>query len=70
MPDASTAREVTGYARGTITPFGSLHPWPVIADTHVAGTVSIGAGAPGVSATVAADDLLRVLTATIADVTT
>ena len=24
MPDATVAREVTGYERGTITPFGSL----------------------------------------------
>ena len=24
MPDADAAREVTGYERGTITPFGSL----------------------------------------------
>src|SRR5690348_295761 len=24
MPDAATAKDVTGYERGTITPFGSL----------------------------------------------
>ena len=35
MPDAATARDVTGYERGTITPFGSLHPWPVVADARV-----------------------------------
>jgi Cys-tRNA(Pro)/Cys-tRNA(Cys) deacylase len=28
MPDAEAAREATGYARGTITPFGSKTPWP------------------------------------------
>jgi Cys-tRNA(Pro) deacylase len=69
MPDAETARDVTGYERGTITPFGSVHAWPVIADARVEGTISIGAGAHGVSALAAADDVIRVLSATVADVT-
>ena len=70
MPDAATARDATGYERGTITPFGSTHAWPVIADATVAGrTISIGAGAHGVSATVHADDVVRVLDAQVADVT-
>jgi Cys-tRNA(Pro) deacylase len=69
MPDAQEARDVTGYERGTITPFGSLRSWPVIADTRVDGTVSIGAGAQGVAATADADDVVRVLGATRADVT-
>ena len=69
MPDAATARDVTGYERGTITPFGSLHPWPVIADARVHGLVSIGAGAHGVSATLEGAELVRVLGATVADVT-
>lgn len=69
MPDAATARDVTGYERGTITPFGSLHPWPVIADARVQGLVSIGAGAHGVSATLEGAELVRVLGATVADVT-
>ena len=69
MPDAEEAREVTGYERGTITPFGSSRPWPVVADTRVDGRISIGAGAPGVSATVEADDVVRVLGAPRADVT-
>lgn len=69
MPDAETAREVTGYERGTITPFGSLRPWAVVADARVDGTVSIGGGAHGVSATVSAADLIRVLGAEVADVT-
>lgn len=69
MPDANTAYDVTGYVRGTITPFGALHPWPVIADTTIEGSVSIGAGAHNVSATVDAGDLIRVLAASIADVT-
>lgn len=70
MPDAAQAREVTGYERGTITPFGSLRAWPVVADARVPGhPVSIGGGGHGVAATVDGDDLVRVLAATVADVT-
>ncbi|WP_407320065.1 YbaK/EbsC family protein [Isoptericola halotolerans] len=71
MPDADVAREVTGYVRGTITPFGALTRWPVVADGSIPGSgqVSIGAGAPGVAATLDADDLVRVLGAQVADVT-
>lgn len=70
MPDAEVAREVTGYERGTITPFGSLQPLPVIADERITGTeVSIGAGAHGVAATVVGDELVLALDATLADVT-
>ncbi|UKJ62835.1 YbaK/EbsC family protein [Cellulosimicrobium cellulans] len=35
MPDKEVARDVTGYERGTITPFGSTHAWPVVADVRV-----------------------------------
>jgi Cys-tRNA(Pro)/Cys-tRNA(Cys) deacylase len=70
MPDAATAKDVTGYERGTITPFGSVRAWTVVADEHIRGrTVSIGVGAPGVAATVDGDDLLSALGATVADVT-
>ena len=70
MPDAATAQAVTGYERGTITPFGSTTPWPVIADARVPGRpASIGAGAHGTAATVDGDDLVRVLGAKVADVT-
>lgn len=70
MPDAATARDVTGYERGTITPFGSLRPWPVVADERVAGrTVSIGGGGHGVGATVDGSQLVSALGATVADVT-
>src|SRR5688500_1183620 len=37
MPDAATARDATGYERGTITPFGSTTPWPVLADASITG---------------------------------
>lgn len=70
MPDAKKAREVTGYERGTITPFGSLTPLPVIADEQIVGEIiSIGAGAHGVAATVAADDVIAHLGAQVGDVT-
>jgi len=70
MPDAEAARAVTGYERGTITPFGSATALPVIADERITGrTISIGAGAHGVAATVAADDLIGHLGAQLADVT-
>jgi len=35
LPDKEVARDVTGYERGTITPFGSTHAWPVVADVRV-----------------------------------
>ena len=37
MPDAATAKAVTGYERGTITPFGATTAWPVIADEAIVG---------------------------------
>jgi len=70
MPDADTALAATGYVRGTITPFGSTTRWPVIADERLLGhEVSLGAGAHGVAAVLAADDVITVLGATVADVT-
>ena len=70
MPSADGAREVTGYERGTITPFGSREPLPVIADERIVGrTISIGAGAHGVAATLAADDVVTHLDAQVADIT-
>ena len=69
MPDADGAYAATGYLRGTITPFGSSHRWPVIADVSIAGrTISMGAGAHGVAVTVAGDDVIAALAAQVADV--
>lgn len=73
MPDADTARETTGYERGTITPFGSSTAWPVIADTLVAEPdrpISLGGGAHGVGLTVQSGAALEALGAQVADVTT
>lgn len=69
LPDAATAREVTGYERGTITPFGATRPWPVFADATLPGRqVSMGGGAHGVAVSLAADDALAALNATVADI--
>jgi Cys-tRNA(Pro) deacylase len=69
MPDAAVAREVTGYERGTITPFGSLRRWPVVADDRVAGReITLGAGQHGLAVALAADDAIRALDATVADI--
>jgi Cys-tRNA(Pro)/Cys-tRNA(Cys) deacylase len=70
MPDAATAREVTGYERGTITPLGSTRAWPVVADERIRGRqITLGAGEHGVAVAAAADDLIKALDATVADVT-
>jgi Cys-tRNA(Pro)/Cys-tRNA(Cys) deacylase len=70
MPDAATAKEATGYDRGTITPFGSAKPWPVIADSRIEGrTISLGAGERGVGLQVPASEAVSALEGTFADVT-
>jgi Cys-tRNA(Pro)/Cys-tRNA(Cys) deacylase len=71
LPDADEAKEATGYERGAITPFGASTPWPVIADASVrdVARVAIGAGARGVNAHMATEDLVRALDARVADVT-
>jgi Cys-tRNA(Pro) deacylase len=70
MPDAAAAKEATGYERGTITPFGSLRPWPVVADERVAGRqVTLGGGEHGVAVLVDADAAVLALAALVGDVT-
>lgn len=70
MPDAATAREATGYERGTITPFGSSTAWPVIADERLRGRrINLGSGERGVGIQVRAEDAVSALDATFADVT-
>jgi len=69
MPDAEVARQATGYERGTITPFGSSRPWPVIADERVRGReITLGAGEHGVALAASADEILWALDASVADV--
>lgn len=70
MPDAETARNATGYERGTITPFGSTNAWPVVADERLRGRqITLGAGAHGVAVALDADEALQALDATVADIT-
>ena len=70
MPDADEAREVTGYARGTITPFGTSTTLPVIADERMRGrVVTLGAGEHNRAIAVDADAALAALEAVVADVT-
>lgn len=70
MPDAATAKDATGYERGTITPFGAAREWPVIADASIPGRrISMGAGEHGVAISVDADRALTVLGAEVADIT-
>jgi Cys-tRNA(Pro)/Cys-tRNA(Cys) deacylase len=69
MPDAAVAQQVTGYERGTITPFGSVRRWPVIADERLAGQqITLGMGQHGRAAAVDADQVIRALGAEVADV--
>lgn len=69
MPDAGQARKATGYERGTITPFGSVTSWPVIADERVRGReITLGAGEHGLALAAAAGDILRILDAVVADI--
>lgn len=70
LPDAEEAREVSGYERGAITPFGALHAWPVIADAAALepDVVAIGGGARGVNLHLAPRELVERLGATVADV--
>jgi Cys-tRNA(Pro)/Cys-tRNA(Cys) deacylase len=69
MPDAEVARRATGYERGTITPFGSARPWPVIADERMRGReITLGAGEHGLALAASADEVLRALDASVADI--
>jgi Cys-tRNA(Pro)/Cys-tRNA(Cys) deacylase len=71
LPDADAAKEATGYERGTITPFGTTSPLPVIVDASVAGTgtVTLGSGRRGTAMLVDADQLIATLEADLVDVT-
>jgi Cys-tRNA(Pro)/Cys-tRNA(Cys) deacylase len=70
LPDKEEARAMTGYERGTITPFGSERAWPTIVDATVLdhAEVSIGGGAFGVALRLAPAELVAGLGAQVADV--
>jgi Cys-tRNA(Pro) deacylase len=69
MPDAAEAKAATGYERGTITPFGAVRAWPVVADERLLGRrITLGAGAHGLAVALDADAALAALSATVADI--
>lgn len=69
LPQVDVALAATGYERGTITPLGSLTPWPVIVDASiVTGSVVLGAGERGYSTIVDSAELIKALEATVADI--
>lgn len=66
LPDADTARQITGYERGTITPLGL--DLPVLADARIVGrTITLGTGQRGTVVAVPADAVISAYQATIAD---
>jgi len=72
LPDADEAKAVTGYERGTITPFGATRAWPVIADASISSlpVVAIGGGRRGTNIHIAPADLVAATKADVVDVTT
>jgi Cys-tRNA(Pro) deacylase len=72
LPDAAEAKAVTGYERGTITPFGATRAWPVIADASIRDLdrVAIGGGRHGVNVHLTPADLVAATGAALVDVTT
>jgi Cys-tRNA(Pro)/Cys-tRNA(Cys) deacylase len=70
LPDADEARDVTGYVRYTITPFGSTRAWPVLLDASAVDQpiVGVGGGAPGVNLHLTPADLVEALRAQVVDV--
>lgn len=70
LPDQDEAREVTGYERGAITPFGSAMAWPVLADASIDpdANVAIGGGMRGVNLHLRGADLIAATGAEVADV--
>jgi Cys-tRNA(Pro)/Cys-tRNA(Cys) deacylase len=70
MADADEALAVTGYARGTITPFGAKSALPVIADERLAGhAITLGAGDNNTAIAVDGDATVAALGAQVGDVT-
>src|SRR5690606_42089274 len=70
MPDAEEAREVTGYERGAITPFGARMQLPVIIDRAAMDQpmVAIAGGAYGVNVPLSPRSLADHLGARVADI--
>lgn len=67
MPDPASAKDVTGYERGTITPLGLT--LPLVADERLRGEwITLGSGEHSVAIGVNADDIIDHYSALVADV--
>jgi Cys-tRNA(Pro)/Cys-tRNA(Cys) deacylase len=71
LPERSEAERITGYSVGTITPFGSATPLPIVLDVAAMAEpkVTLGAGERGVNVHVEPVDIQKNLGAEIGDVT-
>lgn len=66
LPDAETAKQVTGFERGTITPLGL--DLPVVADERIVGrTITLGTGQRDTVVALQADAVINAFDATVAD---
>lgn len=72
MCDPAVAERVTGYVRGGISPFGQRRRLPTVLDETATlfDTIYVSGGKRGLDLGVAPSDLVSVLDATIADVST
>jgi Cys-tRNA(Pro) deacylase len=70
MPPADEAFTATGFKRGTITPLGTSHQWPVIADQILIGRteITLGSGSHDVAIGVEPTALIAAIGAQVADI--
>lgn len=70
LADQDSLVDVTGYPRGVVTPFGAMHPWPLIVDRRLVDhpEVSIGGGAHGVAIHLSPADLVDHFGADVAEI--
>ena len=71
MPSADEALAATGYARGTITPFGADSGWPIVMDAsfEMYDEVALGGGGDGVGIHLHPSEISRVFEVRRADIT-